>query len=455
MLAAVAQGPTLVRSVRPQASQGVDFFQEWASARNVLDAEPAYLSHEITLRRHLGLARDPADPQFITYNAHPPTSILLALPIAWLSYPDATLVWNLVSLVLIVASVVIVFRELGLPLVSWWVFPALALGLTCNPLRQTVNQGQLNGILLFLLTLAWRADRRGQDTAAGVTVALAAAIKLFPAVLMGGFLLQRRWRCLSASTITLATVSALTAGILGLDAYIAYFTEVVPDVARFQSDWCNGSLAGFWSKLFGTGAIHFGHVVEPLVHRPDLAIAATLLSCAAVVGCWARSATRARSEADRDWVFAIGLCAMLLVSPVCWDHYWLLLLLPLVVVWKRLPEHPAARGFFALLILGVWTNPLQVWAMGLPDPATAETWTIVAPLALSTLIAYPTYLLLILFAWLLHLGDRGRALTVQNCAIIRARWAAEAELADLQIPANSPILEGAAAAQYAGARLRW
>jgi hypothetical protein len=402
-LALFAQGPSFLRSLRPARSQGVDFFQEWASARFVLDGTPAYQSQDLALVRYLGLERDPHDPQFISHNAHPPSSILLALPLASLDYPDATLAWNLVSLALIVAGIAIVARELEIQPAAWSIFPVLALGLTCNPLRQTLNQGQLNGVLLFLLVAAWSADRRGRQEQAGLLVALAAAIKLFPAFLLGHFLLRRRWRALGTSLFTLAAVTVLTGEVIGWPACRAYASEILPKVARFQSDWPNGSLTGFWTKLIGTGANHFGHEVRPLASVPWLARVATLASVAAVLSCCAKTVASATTRRGQDRAFALSLTAMLLLSPICWDHYLLLLVLPLSLIWKSLSFGRGSRVLFTLVILGIWVNPLQVWALGLPDPATLHTWSISAPTALVTLLSYPSYLLLILFAWLIRL----------------------------------------------------
>jgi hypothetical protein len=403
-LALFAQGPSFVQGLRPAASQGVDFFQEWASARNVLGGTPAYESQDAAMRRYLGLARDRRDPQFIAHNAHPPSSIFLALPLAGLAYPDATLAWNLLSILFVVASLAIVARELEIRIPAWSIFPAIVLALTCNPLRQTFNQGQLNGALLILLTLAWRADRRGRQGASGALVALAAAIKLFPAFLLGYFALRRRWRALGSSVLTLGALTVATGETIGWQAYRDYCQVVLPEVATFRSDWPNASLPGFWDKLLGAGAIHFGHKVEPLAALPHLALAATLLSLGPLLMCWKRNVARASTPSQSDRAFALSLIAMLLASPICWDHYLLLLLLPLTLTWMGLSAGHGSHLLLAIVCLGIWVNPIQIWAIGLPDPGSLQTWSISAPVALATLLVYPTYLLVVLYAMLVRVG---------------------------------------------------
>lgn len=404
VLAILVQGPAFLQSLRPAPSQGVDFFQEWASARNVFAGAPAYETQDIALTRYLGLTRDAGDPRFIAHNAHPPTSILLAMPFARLPYPAATLAWNLTSLILISASLALVVRDLAIRLPAWSILPALALALTCNPLRQTINQGQLNAVLLLLLTAAWSADRRDRQATAGMLVALAASIKLFPAFLIGYFLLRRRWRACAAFFITLACVTAMTGLVIGWNAYRSYATEVLPAVSRFQSDWPNASIHGLWTKLLGAGANHFEHHVEPLVSTPALAGAATLATIAIVLLAWAPAVWSARDTQTTDRAYALSLTVMLLVSPICWDHYFLLLLLPVTLAWRARPDGARPAVLLTVLLALIWTNPLRIWSVGLPDPSTGTPWRIAAPLPLVTLIAYPTFVLLGVFCWLIFMA---------------------------------------------------
>src|SRR5437763_967461 len=59
------QGPSFVRSLRPPPDRGLDFFQDWASARNRLEGLPVYTRHEVTAQRYLGLEVDTSDPFFV------------------------------------------------------------------------------------------------------------------------------------------------------------------------------------------------------------------------------------------------------------------------------------------------------------------------------------------------------------------------------------------------------
>src|SRR5207249_805145 len=124
-----------IHSLRPRMDQWTDFFQLWASARNVLNGLPVYEDHKVMIERYLGYRPKPDDQVMIERSSQTPTAVLLALPFAGLPYPDATLAWNLVSLMALAASLWLVARELHMRLAPWSVFPLVTLLLTCHPFR--------------------------------------------------------------------------------------------------------------------------------------------------------------------------------------------------------------------------------------------------------------------------------------------------------------------------------
>src|SRR6266849_5031358 len=132
-LAIYLQGPSYLRAFRPDFFPPgyplflPDFFQEWASARNFLEGLPVYTSQEVTLERYIGIKRKPEDPRFIEYNAHPPTTVLLALPLAKLEFAHAFLIWNLVSLLALGLGSWLIVRHLNTPFTYWCLLPTITL----------------------------------------------------------------------------------------------------------------------------------------------------------------------------------------------------------------------------------------------------------------------------------------------------------------------------------------
>ena len=61
LIVAVTQGPSFVDSLRPEPTEGVDFFQEWSSARNHLEGHPVYDDLETAAGRYVGYRRGPGE----------------------------------------------------------------------------------------------------------------------------------------------------------------------------------------------------------------------------------------------------------------------------------------------------------------------------------------------------------------------------------------------------------
>ena len=255
VLTVITRGPDFADGLRPEKTEGIDFFQEWASARNAMNGLPVYADLRESARLYLGYTPAPGEKTLITRNAHPPTSVVVALPFSRLDYPQATLAWNLASLLALVISLWLIARAERLRCEWWVVFPVVTLALLCDPLQQQVNQGQLNLLLLLLLTLTWTADRSGRSRWAGVFLGLASAIKLFPALFFVYYVLRRRWPVVTTGALTLILATVVTLAVLGLDAYRSYAYEVIPEVNAFSNWWANVSLNGFWKMWFDSGAV--------------------------------------------------------------------------------------------------------------------------------------------------------------------------------------------------------
>ncbi len=323
-------GPLYVDAMRPAPGRVNDFFQDWGSARNFLVGLPIYAHHATSVPCHLGIPFDATTG--INYNAHPPTSVFLVLPLARLNFPDAVLAWNTISLTAFLGGLGIAARALSVPRSLF--LPVLALLIFCQPLFGALYQGQLTLILVLLVTAVWMLERSGQSCTAGMLLGAAAAIKLFPAYLVIYFSARGCLRALLSAALTFATLTIVTIAILGLDPYCDYVQVVLPAQTRFRSLSYNCAIAGFWYKLFDP--VGESGLVIPLWSCPALARFGTLLSDLAITVIVGAVAYQARTRSQQDLAFAAVVTAMLLVSPVTWDNSLPLLLMPIAVL-ARMP----------------------------------------------------------------------------------------------------------------------
>jgi hypothetical protein len=321
LIVALFGGLTIL--LRPRPESPCDFFQDYTSARNLLSGRPIYTRIDQAIYEYTG-RRTTAR---VAYNAHPPTSVLLALPFAGMAYVPAAVAWNLLSLALLAGSLAVLFSELRFDFtLSHLVLLSIVLG-SWPPLWAHLIQGQLGILILFLLTLAWRAARHGRDALAGGIIGLAATIKIFPAVLIAYFIFQRRFRLAIASILGLVLISAVTLLITGPETFRDYLITVLPTLKRWNEYGQNASLTGFFSRLLS----------------PSQAGVAELMASALVaVAVWVRS-----TRADFDETFALAITGALLITPLTWPHSLVILLLPLAVYGARLAYADCASRWLA------------------------------------------------------------------------------------------------------------
>jgi len=427
--------PSFLQTLRPpripasQKSEGssleyyvLDFSQEWASARNLLEGFPIYTNQEDSLARLSGFrrdAKDPANPFFPSVNAHPPTSILLAVPIAWLEYPDAFMVWNLFSLALFGISIWLVARELHMTVSTSGLLVGWTLFLFCNPFRQQVNEGQLNMVLLTLITGAWVLDRSDRVGWAGALIGLAAAIKVFPGFMLVYYAVRGQWKAVLTGALALLGATGLTVLAVGKETYATYHRDVLPHIVMTYRDWwINASLPGLWSKLFDGRSGH----VAPLVHNLGLVLAGSAL-CALILGLVLLAAIRrAKSRGEHDLTFALALIMMLLISPFTWDHYFLLLLVPVALLHVRWQRLGTWRWLYAISLAALWVPTKLVLENALPGPGEHQG-QVATPLQVVCIISYQCYGLLGLFL-------------VTACAV----WRERRTIGKQPIPVGSTLL---------------
>lgn len=391
-------GPGFVLCFEPELKPPSDFFQDWASARNLTEGKPVYGNLRTAAGEYLGLdlAGKVVDG-IVEVNGHPPTSIWWALPLARLDYRTAFLVWDLTSLALVIASVGLVGRELGVENFGFsTIAKGIALALLCNPLRQLLAQGQFGGVLLFLLTVAWVADRRGRGVAAGICVGLAAAIKLYPALIIAYWLISGRWSRVAAAVVTGLIVVGATVGAMGWESIETYVRDVMPGMNYWYDSGLNLSLTGFWHRLFHEPK----SVFVPLVADVRIAKLGVAASSLLVLGIWGTIIYRARrsqqfDRAGLDHAWTVTLATMTLVSPLTWDHSLVVLALPLALAWRHADGDFLKRAALALVIIAFWLSPVIVWKLTL---GARFGRTFLSPMESLTLFSFQFYAALLFFA---------------------------------------------------------
>ncbi len=262
------------------------------------------------------------------YLANPPSLAVAWVPLAYLNVDVARRVWIALSGLCLALALWLVAVELGWSRRPWALVGLSALFTLPSPVREQFAFGQMYACLLLLNVAAWRAYLRQRDAIAGAATGLALALKFsgWPiAVLM---LARRRWIAVCWVLLSGALIAASSLPWVGLAAWRVLFFEQIPHVLR----WGAAALpayqdtTGFWQHLFRYDA---SFNPQPLLDAPLLASCLTLATAlAALLALIARQRSASAS-------FAAAVALTELLSPAAEQYHYIVLLLPLAVLWHE------------------------------------------------------------------------------------------------------------------------
>ena len=248
-------------------------------------------------------------PNFPLPFTYPPFAALLFYPLHWLPFPLLAVLWLVATMVAVWAVVRISLQLLlgeRAEQRHWRVAALLwaALSIWLEPVRTTLDYGQVN---VFLVLGALLAVRSGRWWVGGGIVGLLAGVKLTPAITGLYFLARRNVAAAGFSAVAFAGTVALSFLIIRDEAR-TYFGELAGDASRIGpvGSAINQSLRGVLSRFAG-------HDVGTGISWA-LAVVLTLALC---LLAW-----RGLDQNDRLGILLMVELFGLLVSPISWSHHW-------------------------------------------------------------------------------------------------------------------------------------
>jgi hypothetical protein len=283
--------------------------------------------------------------------------------LAALSPLVAKLLWHLTGIACLIAGMVFITRswsmarvELGFP--ARPAFPAAFAPLLAVllPLQTNFEHQNMNPLLLALMAGAAWLLARGSDAAAGLALGVAIALKAFPALLVIVLVCRARWRAVAAAVGVALVLTALPLPLYGVDGYVQLLRDFIRLASSgFPARVNNQSLFAAFDRLMGPSDDDFIHQAEGAVLMAYALVAAPLLLALIVVSI----RTRRPPIATLTIQLYAAIAVAVLLSPIAWDHYWVLMLPALVVLHDSQSARllgtagPAVFWSAALLITGL------------------------------------------------------------------------------------------------------
>jgi len=260
----------------------------------------------------------------VAHLAETPTFLLCFEPLTRFPPATAIWIWTLLNLVaLVVAIYMLLARRPGLEANTSWLLAGLILAF--YPVDWNFFWMQSQVLVLALMVLAMRAMEDEHEGTAGLLVALAGLLRAFPFLLLGYFALCRKWRALEFAIAGAVAGGLITTAILGFAQCFSFFNG-----AAYVANWMVTpfaiSAAPFVSRVFWA-----------VCGSPRAPAAKTLLlvaigaADAIILGVTVRATLVGIDRRDDNYrIYSLWIVASVLLSPIAWHHYLVLLVIPFV-----------------------------------------------------------------------------------------------------------------------------
>ncbi|MGE0704438.1 MAG: glycosyltransferase family 87 protein [Vicinamibacterales bacterium] len=306
-------------------------------------------------------------------NLNPPHFLLMVAPLAVFNATTAFVVWAFLSLISALAALWLSLREAGIrvtPTVCLWTLTAL---LVAAPTGALLMSWQVSWLLWGPITWAWVVARRGRWTASALVLGVLMSVKPFLGLFLLAFASERRWRPLLAACGAAVVCFGLGLVFLGWEAHASWLRTLAG--VSWSSFVFNASFPGFLERALMVRPMPSWDLV-PVAVAPGL-VAPLALAGATIALTVSSRALRKDGPDKVDRLFAVVLCASLLVSPLGWIYYEFFFVGPVLVLcvggrwWTRTAWQKALVGIWivsAVMSPGLLTSwqpsPLATLTVG-------------------------------------------------------------------------------------------
>ncbi len=291
------------------------------------------------------------DPQYVaalfhqpnagTSYLYPPLLAALLVPSTMLPYSAALIGWFVILFAAWIATAFLLRSILQHITGETWTLFVFGVVLSCGPVMAGFQLGQASVLVLFGFCLVLWLDLKGHAQWLGFTLALLGWIKLYPLILLPYYAARGRKDVVKSSVLWLILLGIPQFLLIGWSG----FRNMVVTILGFSTksnDWQNQSLRVAPTRLLALMGVTTPNFIGGVI---ALAIAAVT-----VYGVW-----RCRTFGD-TWSHVLGfcwsICALVLVIPVTWDHYYAWLIPACVFGIAYCFTHAVSRWTLVLMSIG-------------------------------------------------------------------------------------------------------
>lgn len=299
---------------------------------------------------------------------HPPFEALLYLPLAYVSYPVAYVIWGIFNTLVLLLTMVVLWPYMAELKALWNPLPVLVF-VGSFPVFVDLLQGQDSFLLLLIFAIVFVNLKKGHDLKAGFFLALSLFKFQYTLPFLVPFLLWRRWKFVGSFAISSAILFLLSIPVTGFRGTFSYATFLLNLVKGLSSHHVQNALGILSSTMPNIrGAVEtMAPALLPHSFQKPLIV---LLSGAAVLWVvkeWPLG--RTLSGKSFDIGFSLALVTSIMVSYHLQLHDLSLLLIPFILVLNRILKGEICTGRRRLPMVGLivlfYLSPLYLLLMRL------------------------------------------------------------------------------------------
>lgn len=278
---------------------------------------------------------------FIGGYIYPPVCLLIFYPLVVLPIALAGELWTTFSLFCLVASVWILFKLYGetsnrtlLSIVGILVFNYF-------PAKLTLGMGQINNVILLLITLALYALKKRRDGLAGALIGTSLSLKYSPLFLLPYLLVRLRWRTLFYIGVSITGLLILGFILINPAITIYFLQHVLPSVSmQAPGDYYNQALSGFLQR-------DFRQLTPVQLNVLRLSISVLLLIVTLVVIILRKLKTQTTSNLE----ISLFIILSLILNAFSWQHHFVLLLIPLLITYFTIKQNKLKWYYYVAIAI--------------------------------------------------------------------------------------------------------
>ena len=337
-----------------------DFAGYYTAARALTEGHPTVNLYD-DLWFHQALVRYGIDEPTIVMYVNPPAIALLVMPLVPFPPFTAKLLWNIISLLAVLAGWRVLLPVVNMSPREWRSIVLLGCILTSTPFLRNLQLGQVYTLLFLLFAVLSRAYLAARPAVTGLALAGSMTLKLYGWVFPVLFLFGKKWRFLAWSVLLPGALLAVCVLLFGAEAYRAQWDRIASmSGAADTASLALRSVVAPLSRLFvfhpqwNPGAVTHLPLI-PIVLPPILLFTALWM-------------TFQKTSADPLTALAAVLVLSVVFTPLAADHHYVLLWIPAAILLTRPTGiHPAVAAAVLFLTFGWLPSPppgiLQGWGV--------------------------------------------------------------------------------------------